>query len=296
MAAGRKTETAYAETERLEKRRASIALWKGQKQMMDRKKGKGFTLMELLIVLAIVGVLVAIAIPVFAKQIEKSREAVDLANVRSAYAELMVKVLAEENPAPVTVGLKQKETGWQTKLPITVGGVTFNGTETANWIGTPGGGTCVVSYDRDKGAIFTWSGNSGGEGGGNVKPTYTGDMAGTAKDLKGQFKNRNKGNMQNANAYFSRQTFQVNGAAVSTRVYYADSEAFKNGLASYTPKPGSYNDSPFRQSGHTGTQDFAYYTYGDDGSIKEFTYVGKDKVYRTTDEGKTWYDITPETP
>lgn len=275
----------------------TLLLWKGQKQMMNRKKEKGFTLMELLIVLAIVSVLVAIAIPVFAKQIEKSREAADLANVRSAYAELMVKVLAEEDPAPVTVGLKQKEAGWQTKLPITVGGVTFNGTVTANWIGTPiGGGTCVVSYDRDKGAIFTWGGSFGGGNGGNVKPTYTGDMVDTATLLKGKFDDRDKDNMQDKRAFFSDQKFEVNDTPVTVRVYYADSAAFKNELASYTPKPGSYNDSPFRQSGHTGTQDFAYYTYGENGSINMFIYVGKDKVYRTTDEGKTWYDITPETP
>lgn len=275
----------------------TLLLWKGQKQMMNRKKEKGFTLMELLIVLAIVSVLVAIAISVFAKQIEKSREAADLANVRSAYTELMVKVLAEENPAPVTVGLKQKEAGWQTKLPITVGGVTFNGTETANWIGTPiGGGICVVSYDRDKGAIFTWGGSFGGGNGGNVKPTYIGDMAKTAKFLQDQFDNRDKDNMQDKRAFFSGLTFEVNGTSVKTRVYYAGSAAFKKGFASYTPKPGSYNDSPFRQSGYPETQDFAYYTYGDDGSIDMFIYVGKDKVYRTTDEGKIWYDITPETP
>ncbi len=275
----------------------TLLLWKGQKQMMNRKKEKGFTLMELLIVLAIVSVLVAIAIPVFAKQIEKSREAADLANVRSAYAELMVKVLAEEKPAPVAVGLKQKEAGWQTKLPITVGGVTFNGTETANWIGTPiGGGICVVSYDRDKGAIFTWGGSFGGGNGGNVKPTYTGNMAGTAAELRKMFDYRKKENMQDERAFFSDQTFTVNGTSVRTRVYYADSAAFNNELASYTPKPGSYNVSPFRQSRHTGTQDFAYYTYGEDRSINMFIYVGKDKVYQTTDEGKTWYDITPETP
>ena len=279
----------------------TLLLWKGQKQMMNRKKEKGFTLMELLIVLAIVSVLVAIAIPVFAKQIEKSREAVDLANVRSAYAELMVKVLAEENPAPVTVGLKQKEADWQTKLPITVGGVTFNGTETANWIGTPiGGGTCVVSYNRDKGAIFTWSGNFGGGDGGNVKPTYIGDLANTAKFLKKQFDNRNTGTMQNANAYFSRQEVKVNGVTVVTRVYYADSKAFKDALNNYTPTPASYVQSPFYrlEAGHDQNQNqgFAYYTYGTNGSIKEFTYVNESKVYRTTDEGKTWYDITPETP
>ena len=49
------------------------------------KNKKGFTLAELLIVVAIIAVLVAISIPVFTSQLETSREATDLANVRSAY-------------------------------------------------------------------------------------------------------------------------------------------------------------------------------------------------------------------
>ena len=53
-----------------------------------RKNEKGFTLAELLIVVAIIGVLVAISIPIFTSQLEKSREAVDEANLRNAYAEL----------------------------------------------------------------------------------------------------------------------------------------------------------------------------------------------------------------
>ena len=51
-----------------------------------KKNKKGFTLAELLIVVAIIGVLVAISIPIFRSQLEKSRKAVDLANVRSAKA------------------------------------------------------------------------------------------------------------------------------------------------------------------------------------------------------------------
>ena len=39
------------------------------------------------------GVLVAISIPIFTSQLEKSREATDLANIRAAYAEASVKVL-----------------------------------------------------------------------------------------------------------------------------------------------------------------------------------------------------------
>lgn len=49
---------------------------------------KGFTLMEMLIVVAIIAVLVAIAIPVFNGALTKSKEAADVANVRATYAAL----------------------------------------------------------------------------------------------------------------------------------------------------------------------------------------------------------------
>ena len=55
------------------------------------KKDEGFTLAELLIVVAIIGVLVAISIPVFSSQLEKSREATDLANVRAVMRRLCWK-------------------------------------------------------------------------------------------------------------------------------------------------------------------------------------------------------------
>ena len=60
---------------------------------MKKNNNKGFTLAELLIVVAIIAVLVAIAIPVFTSQLEKSRESVDLANIRSYYAEITTGLL-----------------------------------------------------------------------------------------------------------------------------------------------------------------------------------------------------------
>ena len=53
-------------------------------------------------------VLTAIAIPVFTSQMEKSREATDLANLRSAYAALMTQYLEKpDKTQEVTVPAKQ---------------------------------------------------------------------------------------------------------------------------------------------------------------------------------------------
>lgn len=88
----------------------------------NMNENDGFTLAELLIVVAIIGVLVAISIPIFSSQLEKSREATDLANVRSAYAKIMAEAIDTEIPEPIKVDLVQKKLGWQTSSTLTVGG------------------------------------------------------------------------------------------------------------------------------------------------------------------------------
>ena len=130
---------------------------------MNRKKG--FTLAELLIVVAIIAVLVAIGIPVFTSQLEKAREATDLANVRSAYAEVVAAATAEDTSSELydnssktyskSVTLEQKQNGWSVSTPITIGGITSGddgGTNgEATWIGTPTvGQPCVVSCYNGK--------------------------------------------------------------------------------------------------------------------------------------------------
>lgn len=119
--------------------------------------------MEMLIVIAIIAVLIAVAIPVFASQLEKAREATDLANVRSAYAQVSTEALLGDSEATVTVNLKQKQADWQSVDPVNIGGVVHSKSQgdTKNWIGVAApNGTCVVSYKEDYGIILTWSGKA----------------------------------------------------------------------------------------------------------------------------------------
>ena len=67
-----------------------------RKEELKKRGAKGFTLMEMLIVVAIIAVLIAIAIPIFTSQLEKSREATDAANIRSAYGVIQAAALTQE--------------------------------------------------------------------------------------------------------------------------------------------------------------------------------------------------------
>ena len=124
---------------------------------------KGFTLLEMLIVIAIVAVLISVAVPVLSSQLERSREAVDLANVRSAYAQVSTEALLGNTHVTVTVNLKQKQAGWQSADPVNIGGIVHsNGDkDTDNWKGDAApDGSCVVSYDETHGVVLTWSGTA----------------------------------------------------------------------------------------------------------------------------------------
>ena len=57
---------------------------------------KGFTLMEMLIVIAIIAILIAIAIPTFTAALEKSRQKTDLANARALKSLVVAQYMASD--------------------------------------------------------------------------------------------------------------------------------------------------------------------------------------------------------
>lgn len=134
-------------------------------QKKEKNTRKGFTLVELIVVLVILAILAAFMIPALIQYIERSLEASDLIEVRAAYIDVLTAVTEQDRDnMSKTVKLKQKQDDWQSRDPITIAGVTHykEQGDTANWKGTPAaGGECKVYYDSAAAVIvFDWKGKS----------------------------------------------------------------------------------------------------------------------------------------
>ena len=64
------------------------------------KRQEGFTLVELLIVVVIIGILVSISIPIFTAQMHKAKVAADWANLRAYYAEIQADYMSTQQWNP----------------------------------------------------------------------------------------------------------------------------------------------------------------------------------------------------
>jgi type IV pilus assembly protein PilA len=132
----------------------------------------GFTLAELLIVVAIIGILVAISIPIFNSQLERAREATDASNIRSQYSMVMAEAITTDKSVNGqelcgAVQLTQHIDGWSSESIKdnleSVYGEHITGTRPSK------GGTAWVEYNADGGyPILHYEGaGSGTESGGS---------------------------------------------------------------------------------------------------------------------------------
>jgi prepilin-type N-terminal cleavage/methylation domain-containing protein len=175
---------------------------------VNKNNRKGFTLAELLIVVAIIAVLVAISIPIFHAQLRKARLATNQANTKAAEEMAMTAYLTEGNDC--TVYFCSSGTGKQGSYTPSAGtGFSYASKEYAFYVGNtqnistpieqwtvssamrPTGGNpfnaggkvakawlVTVEYDKDKGSGEKGSGRSDYEFG--IVALYDGEpIAGT---------------------------------------------------------------------------------------------------------------------
>ena len=100
------------------------------------KRREGFTLVELLIVVVIIGILVSISIPIFTAQMHKAEVAADWANLRAYYAEIQADYMStqQQNPKVKISGI-DKDYDWNS--------VTFLDGHKAEMKA----GTCLVNFE-----------------------------------------------------------------------------------------------------------------------------------------------------
>lgn len=128
------------------------------------KKSGGFTLVEMLIVVAIIAILVVVSIPLVGNSLDKARTATDDANMRAAEAAAMIQyMLMETPPAGDTVTYFYDAASGQAKQQSNSSGIEGYNQSKSN--GSTIGAYCVrVEITVATGATHSsWvSANSGG--------------------------------------------------------------------------------------------------------------------------------------
>ena len=125
---------------------------------------KGFTLVELLIVIVIVGILVTIALPKYNAALERGRAQVALANLRAASDLINAHYVLNGNTYDRT-SLVRSEAGREEEFAVTENFTRDTYFSTPRWLTTGDGSSCPqkITTQRDGGDYTLSACNSEGE-------------------------------------------------------------------------------------------------------------------------------------
>ena len=126
--------------------------------MKNLKNKKGFTLVELVIVIAVIAILAAVLIPTFSNVVQKANESKELQQVTNAYKEALAEALANDGYI----------SGNKT-ISYTVG----NDTKTATGEYVEAGGYAFVFTNEKTATIFTYETTTTTTGEGDAAVTTT---------------------------------------------------------------------------------------------------------------------------
>ncbi len=129
---------------------------KARQEQMQKRGKKGFTLMEMLIVVAIIAILIAIAIPAFMAQLNKAKAETDTANIRSGYAAALTAGATSGATADTTYFLKKDGSVASTVSTGTTGDAYECSGSAADATGDVGGVTQAASIGFTPGSIIRY--------------------------------------------------------------------------------------------------------------------------------------------
>ena len=117
--------------------------------------------MEMLIVVAIIAILVAIAIPTFAASLNKARVATDEANIRSGYASVMAKVLMDDSYSVENTTKENATFTLKADGSVDESGTAYTCKGTNNDDTTTVAGVKVGKWSKDAGVTYTYNYSTG---------------------------------------------------------------------------------------------------------------------------------------